>query len=187
MLSSGCPLSTYDRVLFTAKALPCTETRLHKRPWHGSRSRRCSSKATERTGLTVIWYTVKDPRNLHSNCVPVGRAELSPSLTVLLLLALIPKLASALLVDLGAGAGGGPGQRVYCGKLPSLPLLNIQQHIQRHVYTHSRLRAFLPLCFRGFTSLTGFNLSGFLLSNLGSSVLLFRYSKRAGQGFNVNM
>lgn len=33
-----------------------------------------------RTRLAVIWHTVKDPRNLHSDCVPVGWAELCPSL-----------------------------------------------------------------------------------------------------------
>lgn len=155
-------------VLFTAKSVPSTETWIHKRPWHGSKSRRCSSKATERMGLTVIWHTVKDPRNLHSNCVPVGRAELCLSLTMLLL-APIPKLASALLAELGAVGRRGPGQRVCCGKLPSLPLLNIQEHIHWHVYTHSRLRALL-LCFQGFTNQTGFNLSGFLLLNLETGV-----------------
>lgn len=57
---------------------PRTESWVQKRPWHGSVGRRCSCKATERTGLTVIWHTVKDPRNLHSDCVPVGRAEPAP-------------------------------------------------------------------------------------------------------------
>ena len=99
-------------VLFTAKSV----FKKKKHPWHDSVSRRCSSEATERTGLSVIWHTVKDPRNLHSDCVPVGRAELCRSLAMLPL-ARIPKLASAL----AQGAGGGPGQRVHCGRLPSLP------------------------------------------------------------------
>lgn len=96
----GCSVSTHDCVLFTAKSVTSTETWIHKRLWHGSKSRRCSSKATERTGLTVIWHAMKDPRNLHSNCVPVGWAELCLSLTMLLL-APIPKLASVLLGAVG--------------------------------------------------------------------------------------
>lgn len=47
-------------------------------------------------------------------------------------MALIPKLASELLREL---EGRGAGQRVHCGKLPSPSLLNIQQHIHKHVYT----------------------------------------------------
>lgn len=156
-VSNGYPLITHECVLFTAKSVPHTEMWIQKGPWHGSVGRRrCSCKATERTGLAVIWHTVKDPRNLHSDCVPVGRAELCLSLAMLLL-APIPKLASALLRELERR---GPGQRVYCGRLPSLPLLNIQQHIHGHVYMHAaeRRRALLHLWVP--TSRMGFDLCG---------------------------
>lgn len=107
-----------------------------------------------RTRLTVIWHTVKDPRNLHSDCVPVGWAELCLSLAML---ALIPKLASALLRELeGAWSESSPWQAAIS---PS------RQHTAAYTWTclHSEAqRSPLPLCFQGFTSQIGSNLSGFL-------------------------
>lgn len=119
-------------LLFTAKSVPCTETWIHKRPWHGSKSRRCSSRATKRTGLTVIWHTVKDPRNLHSNCVPVGQAELSLSLAMLLL-ACILKLASALLTE--TEGGGGPVSEFTVASC-HLSLSLIYSSIYTDMFTH---------------------------------------------------
>lgn len=136
---------------------PRTESWVQKRPWHGSVGRRCSCKATERTGLTVIWHTVKDPRNLHSDCVPVGRAEPAPE----------PRYAatgSHPKVGLSAAQrtegerkreGGGPVSKFTmagCHLFP--PLFNIQQHIHWHVYTHththSRESSLPPLYFDVF-------------------------------------
>ncbi len=147
-LSNGHPLITHECVLFAAKSVPCTETWIQKRPWHGSVGRRCSCKATERTGLAVIWHTVKDPRNLHSDCVPVGRAELCLSLAMLLL-APIPKLASALLRELeGARSASSPWQTAIS------PLSSTYSSIYADMFTHTaqRRRALLPppLCFKGF-------------------------------------
>lgn len=76
------------------------------------------------TGLCVIWHTVKDRRNLHSNCVPVGRLSCAWALLCCywLLSQCWPQHCS------GSWRGGGSGQWVHCGRLPSLSLLNIQQH-----------------------------------------------------------
>lgn len=100
--------------------------------------RGCSSKATREDRLAAIWHTVKDPRNLHSDCVPVGLTELCS--LVMLLLAPIPKLASALLMELEGC------QWVHCGNLPSphsllaLPSTysSIYADCPGHVYSHSR-------------------------------------------------
>lgn len=46
-----------------------------KCPGHGNVVRRCFCKAPVRKGLCVIWHAVKDPIDLHSNCVPVGPPE----------------------------------------------------------------------------------------------------------------
>lgn len=56
-------------MLFSASCLAV------KCPGHGSVGRRCSCEASARTGLCVIRHAVKDPIDLHSNCVPVGPPE----------------------------------------------------------------------------------------------------------------
>lgn len=132
-ISNGHPLKIWMCVMSCRASASQWNVDFTKRPWHGSVGRRCSCRATERTGLCVIWHTVKDRRNLHSNCVPVGRVELCLSLAMLLL-APIPKLASALLRELE----GGPVSEFTvagCHFSPSSTYSSIRIH--RHVYTHS--------------------------------------------------
>lgn len=119
-----------------------------KRPWHGSVSRRCSGKATEEDrGFGVIWHTVKDPRNLHSDCVPVGWAELCLSLAMLLL-APIPKLASALLREL---EGGPVSEFTVAGCPPSPSPSTYSSVYDMFTHTAEKLRVLPPppLCFQG--------------------------------------
>lgn len=117
--------------------------------------------ATERTGFTVIWHTVKDPRNLHSDCVPVGWAELRS--LAMLLLAPIPKLASALLRELEGAWSVSSLWRAATSPSPqhtaayTLTCLHTQQKLES---------SSAPLLsFQSFTSQTGFHLSGFLCRN----------------------
>lgn len=183
-------LITHDCVLFAAKPVPCAETWIQKRPWHGCAGRRCSSEATKRTGLAVIWHTVKDPRNLHSDCVPVGRAELCLCLSLaMLLLAPVPKLASALL----SGAGGGPRSASSLWQAAMSPLSSTysSKGIHWHVYTHTHTQ--LSSSSSAFQKVLAvrqdFICLGFLHWNAErGSPLLFRFSaNRAGQCFNVQM
>ena len=88
-----------------------------------------------RTGLGVIWHTVKDPRNLHSDCVPVGWAELCLSLAMLLL-APIPKLASALLRELE----GGPVSEFAVASC-HLSLFTTYSSVYTDMFTHTEERS----------------------------------------------
>lgn len=152
-----------------------------QRPWHFSADRRCSCKEKERTGFSVIWHTVKDLRNLHSNCVPVGRAELCLSLAMLRL-APVPKLASVLLRELEGGlvseftvAG--------CHLSPSSTYSNIRIHW--HVYTHThahtlqRGRELSTSVFQRFYKEDLICL-GFLCWNAENGLLLFLLSATSG-------
>lgn len=102
-----------------------------KCPGHGSVGRRCSCEAPVRTGLCVIRHAVKDPIDLHSNCVPVGPSEARWSLH-----------RSATGSHPRAGLRepeGGPGHRVRCGRLPTPTPSSTYSSIYTHwhVYTHS--------------------------------------------------
>lgn len=128
---------------------------------------------------SVIWHTVKDRRNLHSNCVPVGWAELCLSLARLLL-APIPKLASALLRELK----GGPVSEFTvagCHISPSSTYSSIRMHW--HVYTHSTegerelsTSVFQRFCREDLICL------GLLHWNSENGLLLFIFSTNSGLG-----
>lgn len=105
---------------------------------------------------------MKDPRNLHSDCVPVGWAKLCLSLAMLLL-APFPKLASALLREL---EGGPVSEFTVAGC--HLSLSSTYSSVCTDMFTHTaeNLRALFPLCVsRGRASQMRFKWSGLQLRN----------------------
>lgn len=129
------------RVLYSASCLAA------KCPGHGSMGRRCSCEAPVRTGLCVIRHAVKDPIDLHSNCVPVGPSE--------------PRLSlhrSATGSHPRAGLRepeGGPVSGFAVAGCPLSPSSTYSSiHTHWHVYTHSeRERERDPsVCFSALTS-----------------------------------
>ena len=103
-----------------------------------------------------MWLTVKDPRDLHSDWVPVGWTELCLSLPVLPL-APVPKLASALLR--GAGGGGRSEGSLWRA---ATSLYSTYSTVNTDMFTHSaeKLEPSSPCDFLGF-QISSFKLSGF--------------------------
>lgn len=81
-----------------------------------------------RTGLCVIRHAVKDPIDLHSNCVPVGPSGASTAL----LLDPIPELAS------GSQRGGPVIGFVVAGCPPPPPHRHTAASIHTDMFTHTR-------------------------------------------------
>lgn len=163
--------------------LPNVYLKKKKPIWCDGVSRTCSSEATERTGLSVIWHTVKDPRNLHSDCVPVGRAELCRSLAMLPL-AHIPKLASALLRELE----GGPVSEFTVAGCHLSPF-STYSSVYTGMFTHSAKRDLFHLhVLKGLIVRKEFNLPGISALKMQRGVHFYLDSLlTVGRCFNVRM
>lgn len=166
---SDHPVITHDCMLFTAKSVPCTEMQIPQKAlsmWVWAEDlQRCEGEDS----AAVIWHTVNNPRNLHSDCAPLGPASPRCAATGC-------RPNAGLSAAQGAGEGGGGSQvRGFIVVGCHLPSTYSSAYMCTHI--EKKLSSPPRQCFQDFTLILfvwAFNLDCMLTEQVGALMVKCR-------------